>query len=36
MKILRSGTKQGGLVMVIQPPDRYCHIVIYSRGSASE
>lgn len=30
-----SGSKQSGLVRMIQPPDRYCHIVIYTQGSGS-
>lgn len=30
-----SGSKQSGLVRMIQPTDRYCHIVIYSQGSGS-
>lgn len=35
MKILWPGNKQGRLVTVIQPPDRCCHIMMYSRGPGS-
>lgn len=35
MVIFRSGAKQSGLVRMSQPPDRYCHIVIYGHGSES-